>query len=426
MKRRSTIVCVSLAAACIASGAARASGFQILEQNASGLGNAYAGQAAAAENASTIFYNPAGMTFLPGRQVSGVVNVIGPTAKFSDNGGSRSPTGAPLPAAGDNGGNAGDWIPTGDLYASWQLSPKWWAGVGVTSPFGLETEYDSGFVGRYQSRRAQFKTIDLNPSIAYRMNDAVSVGAGLSYQHADFSVDRSYFAGAELPEAVRLGNTAWGWNAGVLITMSPQTRIGLSYRSTIDHDLTGMVKITGVGAASAIASARLPDTLSWAFSHQVNDRWQLLGDITYTHWGTTHNIPLVLTSTGIGASPPGTIADTLDLNFRNTYRVGVGANYKWSQAFTLKLGTAYDQTPVPDATHRTVFLPDGDRYWLSAGGSYRLSKATVLDFGYAHLFVPGADTLRNKGVGAVGAQGIVSGSYKSSVDIVSVQFTYRF
>ena len=424
MKR--TIIAMSLAAVGGLSTQAAGSGFQVIEQNASGLGNAYAGQAAAAENASTIFYNPAGMTRLPGRQVSAAIHAIGPSAKFNDNGGSRSPANVPAPNGGTNGGDAGGWIPTGNLYASWQLSPQLWAGLGVSAPFGLKTEYDNTFIGRFQSRVAEVKTYDFNPSVAYKVSDAVALGAGVSYQRGEISLDRSFFAGATLPESVNLSGDAWGWNIGAIFTLSPQTRLGASYRSAINHNLTGSVNVTGLGTAGGKVEVKLPDTLSLALSHQLNDRWQVLGDVTYTRWSSIKTIPLVLTSTGLGASPAGTVADNLDFNFRDTFRVGVGANYQWSDNFTLKVGTAYDQTPVQDAAHRTAFLQDNDRWWLALGGKYRLSKTTTIDAGYAHLFVANGDTLRNKGIGAAGAQGIVSGSYKFSVDIFSVQLTWAF
>jgi long-chain fatty acid transport protein len=415
--------------ACFAAGAtqgAAASGFQLIEQNASGLGNAYAGQAAAAENASIVFFNPAGMTMLPGRQVSGVLHLIGPSVKFNDNGGTRSPANASLPAAGTNGGDAGGWIPTGNAYASWQLSPQLWTGLGISAPFGLKTDYDASFAGRFQSRLAEFKTLDVNPSIAYKVNDALSLGGGVSHQHGEITLNRSFFAGTELPQSVKLADSAWGWNIGAMVNLTPKTRLGLAYRSSISYDLSGTVSVTGVGAAGAKASVKLPDTFTAALSHQVDARWQVLGDVTYTRWSQIKNVSLVLTSAGLGASPAGTAADTLDFEFRDTYRIGVGANYKWTPDFMLKMGVAYDRSPVPSATHRTVFLPDSDRYWLSLGGKYRMSKATTLDAGYAHIFMADADTFRNKRAGAAGAQGIVSGSYRSSVDILSVQLTYAF
>jgi long-chain fatty acid transport protein len=428
MKHSRTFLSFAVASALATlAGGAQAAGFALTEQNASGLGNAYAGQAAAAENASTIFYNPAGMTLLPGKQISGAIHLIGPSAKFSDNGGSRSPAGVPAPAGGTNGGDAGGWTPTGNAYLSWQLTPQWWAGVGVSVPFGLKTEYDPTFIGRYQSQMAELKTYDINPSIAYKVSDSLSIGGGVSYQHADITLNRSFFAGPiSPPENVSLDDSAWGWNLGAMFTMSPQTRIGVSYRSTLKYDLDGRVNITGIGSASASATLRMPDTYSVALSHQLNDKWQLLGDVTLTRWSTIKNVPLVLTSAGLGAFPAGTTADTLDFQFRDAWRIGLGANYKWNQNLTLKLGTAYDQTPVPDSLHRTAFLPDSDRYWLAIGAKYQLSKQAALDVGYAHLFVSDGDTLRNKGVGAAGAQGIVSGSYKNEVNIVSAQFSYSF
>ena len=235
------IICLSvLAALGAAAGNAAASGFALIEQNASGLGNAYAGQAAAAENASTIYFNPSGMTLLPGRQVSGAINVIRPDAEFTDNGGSRSPSGAiPL---GNNGGDAGGWnyIPNG--YLSWQLTPRLWAGVGVTVPFGLKTTYDPNFIGRFQSQKSQFQTIDVNPSVAFRFNDWLSVGGGFSYQYSRLTLDRSFsVVAAGRAQTVSLHDGAWGWNIGAMLNAGKDTRIGLTYRSAVNYDLAGGV-----------------------------------------------------------------------------------------------------------------------------------------------------------------------------------------
>ncbi len=405
---------------------AGASGFALIEQNASGLGNAYAGQAAAAENASTIYFNPAGMTLLNGRQVSATISAIRPNTEFTDNGGSRSPFAATLPL-GNNGGDAGGWnyVPNG--YLSWQLTPRLWAGVGVTVPFGLKTTYDPNFIGRFQSQKAQLMTTDVNPSVAFKVNDWMSVGGGVSYQYARLGLDRSFsVVAASRAQTVSLHDGAWGWNIGAMFNPGKDTRVGVTYRSSMNYDLAGGVTVSGVGTATALASLSLPDSASVAVSHQLNDKWQLLGDVTWTRWSRIQNVALILTS-ALGATPSGTVSDTLDLQFKDAYRVGVGANYRWTDNFMLKLGVAYDKSPVPDAAHRTVFLPDSDRTWLSFGGKHQLTKAGVLDVGYSRLFIKDADTLRNKGVGAVaGLQGIVSGSYKAHVDIVSVQYTHSF
>ena len=423
-------LCVTAALAGWSAGAL-ASGFALIEQNASGMGNAYAGQAAAAENASTIFFNPAGMTRLPGKQVSAGVSAIRPVAEFTNDGGSRSPS--PALPVGNNGGDAGDWnyIPSG--YFSWQLSPKFWAGVGLTVPFGLGTDYDPNFIGRFQSQKVKLVTYDLNPSVAYQINDVVSVGAGVSYQRAKLNIDRSFsLVAASVAQSISLDDSAWGWNLGAMFNLGPQTRAGLAYRSAMKYDLTGGVTLQNVGNATAKASLSLPDSASAAISHQLTNKWQLLGYLTWTRWSKIQNVPLVLTS-ALGASPAGTVGDTLDLQFKDAYRIGLGANFHWTDNFMLKLGVSYDKTPVPDALHRFAFLPDNNRTALAFGAKHQLSKAGTLDVGYTHLFLSDGGALRSKGtvppipalLGA-GAQGIVSGSYAVHVNMVSVQYTHAF
>lgn len=404
-----------------------AAGFALIEQNASGMGNAYAGQAAAAENPSTIFFNPAGMTMLPGKQASGNLSIIRPKVEFTDNGGSRSPFPAALPL-GNNGGDAGNWnyIPAG--YFSWQLTPDLWTGVGVTVPFGLGTSYDPAWIGRFQSQRTKLLTYDINPSVAYKINDTVSIGGGLSAQRLKISLDRSFsLVAAATPQTVTLADNAWGWNLGAMFNLGPQTRLGLAYRSALNYDLTGATTVAAVGNATIKATLSLPDNFSAAISHQLTDKWQLLGDVTWTRWSKIQNVPLILTSTSaLGAA--GTVGDNLDLLFKDGYRVGIGANYRWTDNFMLKLGIAYDKTPVPDDLHRFAFLPDNNRTALAFGAKHQLSKAGTLDVGYQHLFLSDSGALRNKvsGVAAAGTQGIVSGSYAVSPNMVSLQYTHAF
>ena len=426
MKRAARAVALAAGGmSCVAYG----SGFQLMEQNASGLGNAYAGQAAAAEDASTIFFNPAGMTRLPGRQLSGALHAIRPTTKFSDSGASRSPLGLPLGLGGTNGGDAGDWAFVPNAYFSWQIAPSWWVGVGATAPFGLKTEYDADFIGRFQSQRSEIKTIDINPSVAFKVNDAFAIGAGVSYQKGEVKIDRSAFVGTEARAQLRLDDSAWGFNVGVLASLGKDTRIGLAYRSSLEYDLTGTSVVTGIPLAGPAVNGvatpiKLPDTLSWAIAHQVSPRWEVLGDITYTRWSKIKSVPLIATTSSV-LRAQGQTLDTFNLQFKDTYRVGIGLNYRWREDFIWKFGVAYDETPVPDA-FRTTFLPDQDRTWLAVGGKYRISKQSALDFGYAHLFVKDASINQQRGVGVLGAQGNVVGNYEADVNIVSVQFTYSF
>ena len=411
-------------------GDAAASGFQLMEQNASGLGNAYAGQAAAAENASTIFYNPAGMTQLPGRQVSFAASGIGTSIQFTDSGQSRSPIPGLIPL-GDDGGDAGDWslLPAG--YALWQLNPCVWLGLGVTAPFGLKTDYDSTFIGRFQSQTAELRTYDINPSIAWKVNDTVSLGAGISYQHAKFTLDRSAVTAFVPPATVFTGATHldasdsnWGWNIGAMFNLGPGTRIGLSYRSSISYDLGGSAATSGVPLAGTVAvpvtaSIRFPDTYSIGFAHSFSEQWELLGDFTYTRWSTVKAVPIVTTAPS-AFGPAGATLDTFNFQFDDSFRVGLGVNDKISNDLTLKAGIAYDETPV-DGQFRLVALPDNNRTWLAVGGKYALSKSATLDFGYAHLFVKDASINQ-----ARPQQGTVAGTYSSHVDIVSAQLSFAF
>jgi long-chain fatty acid transport protein len=425
---RRTALAVSLAAGSI-SGAAYGSGFQLMEQNASGLGNAYAGQAAAAENASTVFFNPAGMTRVPGRQAALALNAIGPSAEFSNSGGSSAPVG--LPSPGGNGGDAGGWAAVPNAYITWQLSQQLWFGLGLSVPFGLKTEYDQGWVGRFQSQKSEIRTVDINPSLAFKVNDVLSLGAGISYQRAQVKVDRSAILAppVESQAHIDIDDSQWGFNLGVLVNLSPSTRIGLTYRSAMDYELTGSIRfsnvpVLGTATNGVRANAELPDTISWAIAHAFNPRWEMLADITYTRWSKIKAVPLVTTSSSLVA-PAGVTLDTFNFQFKDTYRVGIGANYKWSDAFTLKVGAAYDKSPVEDR-FRLTFLPDSDRTWLAIGAQYRMSKQATLDLGYAHLFVKDGSINQQRGVAALPLQGNVIGSYDNHVNLVSAQFSYSF
>jgi long-chain fatty acid transport protein len=431
MARKLVPLAVGTALAALAGGAS-SSGFQLMEQNASGLGNAYAGQAAAAEDASTVFWNPAGLTRLPGKQVVGALNLVKPSSEFNDSGASRSPLGQPLGPGGGSGGDAGDLAAIPNLYASWQLSPQLWLGLGVTVPFGLKTEYDPGWIGRFQGQLAEIKTVDINPSIAYKINDTVSIGVGVSYQTAEATVNRSVLLTGPVEgfTSTKIDDDAFGYNLGVMFNLSPSTRIGLSYRSSMDYKLAGTLGFTGVPVVGTASNnvqmdAELPDTWSVAFAHQLNPQWEILGDVTFTQWSKIKSLPLVTTSASPVIPASGVTADTFNFQFKDTYRVGVGANYKWHSDFMWKFGVAYDKSPVEDE-FRTVTLPDNDRTWLAFGGKYRMSKQATLDFGYAHLFIKDAPINQLRGVGVPPFQGNVVGTYEADVNILSAQISYSF
>ncbi len=429
----------------LSSGYASAAGFQLLEQNVSGLGNAYAGSAAVAENASTIFFNPAGMTQLKDREFSAGVAAIGPSFKFSDNGSSVG--GATGFGNAGNGGDAGSWAAVPNAYMSWALNKDLYVGVGLSAPFGLKTEYSSPWIGSAQSNSFSVETMNINPSIAYRVSDTVSLGAGVSWQHIDAKYKR--LAGAvdipvpsipiTFPQALTTVSTvtatlkgdAWGWNVGGLFTASPATKVGVSYRSTVTQDVTGDIAVTGasasplaptfysLGTSGAKASLKLPDMAILSATHQLNDKWQLLGDVSWTGWSSVPKLDLVRTS-GV---QNGAIAQTLDTDFRDTWRVAVGGTYQYRQDLKLKFGLAYDQTPVKGEATRMVSLPDSDRTQISTGAQWALSGGSTLDLGLAYLMFADASINNNQ---LLKARGLVKGNYTGSAWLLGLQYSVPF
>jgi len=323
---------------------AHASAFALIEQNASGLGNSYAGAAAAAEDASTIFYNPAGMSLLPqGMQISTGLALINFSAKFSDSG-STAPAG--IGSLGGNGGDAGGLSTVPNLYFAMDLAQNWKFGVGVSVPFGLKTEYDPTWMGRFQAIKSEIKTVNVNPSVSYKLDDKTSFGFGLNYQQIDAELSRAVVIGpgAETVADVKGKNSAWGFNVGAMFQPTPDTRLGVSYRSSIKYNVKGTVSIAAVPALNGDANLdiKMPDTFSIALNQRLDSKWTLLGDVTRTGWSKIQELRVV-TNNG---QPPSVTPE----NFKNTWRVGVGATYRYSDDWSIKMGAAYDQTPVNDTT----------------------------------------------------------------------------
>ncbi|HTH39160.1 MAG TPA: outer membrane protein transport protein [Rhodocyclaceae bacterium] len=428
MKKAISIKLIPALVATAFAGTASAAGFQLLEQNASGIGNAYAGSAAIADNASTIFFNPAGMTQLQDREYSVGLTAIQPSFKFKDEG--SSSTGF-LANAG-NGTDAGQLGLVPNAYLSWAYSPDLKFGIGAGAPFGLMTKYNNPWIGGAQSVSFDVKTYNINPSVAYRVNDTVSIGGGLNWQRLEAEYKRIAAVSSAALSATTLKLTlddeAWGWNVGALFKLSQETKLGLSYRSRIKYDATGKLDASGPAAAglaaagqlsNARASIELPDTFIASLTHQLNDRWELLGDISWTGWSSIPKIDIIRTS----GSQSGTVAQTLDTEFRDTWRVAVGGTYKYNDAWKIKLGVAYDQTPVKGDATRLVSLPDNDRIWLSVGGQWKASKNSTLDFGLAYLYLKDAKINNNQ---AAAGRAQIVGTYEDSGWILGAQYSANF
>jgi len=414
-----TRTALSLAVVGLSVGTAHSAGFQLLEQNASGLGNAYAGSAAIAENASTVHYNPAGMSFLPGVNVSAGFSLVRPSFKFTDNGNSRDPLAmGGRPPSGGNGGDAGGkFVPVPNGAITWQLNDRWHVGVHAGGPFGLATTYNDNWAGQYHSKHFAIKTYNINPSVSYRVNDMFSLGLGVNYQWIDAEytktqvVDRGAARGAK----VKMDGGAWGWNVGAMMQATPDTRIGISYRSKVRHKASGTTTVDDIGRFKANADVALPDTAIFSVMHNLNARWTLLGDVSWTGWSSIPELKI---------RNAGAQGDTLKLEFRDTWRVALGANYKLTEQWKLKGGVAFDQSPVHETRYRPTSLPDNNRWWLSAGVQYQYSPSTTIDVGYSHLILR-KTKIDNDGESLV-TKGRVAGDYKGNGNIIGVQLTSRF
>lgn len=382
---------------------ASASGFALIEQNVSGLGNAFAGQAASAQDASTVFFNPAGMLRIEGSQVVMAGHTVQTSSKLTNNGSTLGVLGS----GGDAGGIS--FLPNFYYVGDLGSGLKW--GVGVSAPFGLKTEYNTPWAGQTQGVLSELKTINVNPSLAWLVNDKISVGVGINYQRAEATLSSSISAPAVNVLKLNADDDAWGYNLGVLFKLDNYSRLGVAYRSSLKYKLTG--KASGPINGPIAAKLNTPDSASISLFNRLGEHWDLLTDLTWTGWSNYDKLTVT-----------GTVNTTVPENWNDTLRFSVGANYRASDdksnKWLWRAGLAYDQAGTPDAERRTVRLPDTDRIWLALGGQYKLSDKGLIDFGFAHLFMNDAS------INHVEGPIRVKGTYASHVNIVSAQYTHNF
>lgn len=456
---------IALAVASGLSVQAQAAGFALIENSASGMGNAFAGGSAIAEDASTVYFNPAGMTRLSGTQMSVAGHFISTAADYTDTGSTINPGlgGGSLPGSNDEGGTSA-LVP--NFYYVTELGNDSFFGIGITVPFGLATEYDDSWVGRYTAVDSEVQTININPSFASKATDKLSVGFGLSIQYIEATLSNQLDSGAictsalaSNPASPTFGNVAasvaacagapnnmvigdaavdssqslsgddWsiGWNFGVLYDLDEKSRLGVAYRSSVKQDLEGDVDFTRSAELDAFLGAtplfvdtgitagiELPETLSVSYYRDVSDKLALMADITWTRWSNFDELSINFDNT----QPTSTIPE----NWDDSYRFALGINYRQDSTLIYRAGIAYDQTPIPSAEDRTPRIPGDNRTWLSFGLGYNFSTDMSMDIGYSHLFV--SDTDINNTDASFGHT--VTGTYDASVDILSAQLNFKF
>lgn len=439
-------------------GNAAASGFALMEQSVSGLGQAFAGAGAAGEDATTIWFNPAGMTKLPGRQLAAGGHYISVGAQFTNNGSANNAlVGGGAINGGNDDGGVNAVIP--NIYYSKQLNNEAWFGLAVNSPFGLSTKYDPTWVGRYHAIESSLMTINVQPTFAYKFTDRLSGGIGLNIIYADATItnaiDQSSVclgieaasplvpagtcagAGLNVPNGadgfIKLegSDIGYGLNIGAQFEPSKSTRIGLSARSEIDLNVKGDADFDGINATlpaisgnaftdtGAQSSVVLPASLSLSVSHDVSRDLTLLADWTYTGWSAFDEFRFTFDN---AAQSDGVTTE----DWRDSNRYSIGLNYRSSDSLTYRMGVAYDETPVPSPERRTARIPDSDRTWLSFGVSYTYSKELTFDIGYTHLFVDDVRINNTLESAVTTANSTLTGTYEGDVDLLSAQVRWNF
>lgn len=413
----------------LSSQAVYASGFALIEQSASGQGLSYAGAAANAEDASVMWFNPAGLTQIEGNQAIAGIHFIAPKTAFSDNGSTITVPGPTVIATpGNDNGATNAVVP--NLY--WKGNVGDYAvGLGINAPFGSKIEYEDTWAGRYQGTKTQLTTINLNANIARKINDYLSVGAGVNAQYVHLimaqKINQAIVVQPDGNAEIDADSIAYGYNLGLMAKLSDKTDLGLAYRSEVTHNAKGTVNYSGVHAAimaggslvdgsTVRSSVSLPASASVSLSHQANDKLTVLADVTWTGWKAYDELVVTFDS---GAS-----SSESDQDFGDSRRYSLGAIYDLNSQWTLRTGVALDKTPVPNDTARSVRTPDNDRTWLSFGANYKLNNSMSVDMGYTHI--SSATTGINKTVTTGTGTTNVVGSYELAVDILSAQLVWNY
>lgn len=426
-------------------GTAVASGFQNREQSAKALSNAMAGATAGAEDASYMAYNPAAIGRLPGNQITGHLSYIDPEIRLK-HAQASTVLGTPIQGSVDDG-DVNAFVPA--LAAKWRLNDQIDLGLGVYSFWGLKTDYNRGWIGRYHAVDTSLTTIAINPVLAFKPTPRLSLGGGLIAQYADARLTNAIdfgtigasqgFPGANPGHQdgfARLTGNDWGFgfNLGALYELTPSTRIGIAYRSKVEHSLKGNAHFTQdqAGIANALSTAfggafedtkgkadlTTPAMASLGVWHQVNDRLALMAEVQWTNWSEFDHLVVKFND-----NTPDSVTDQ---GWENTWFGSIGASYRLTDRWLLRTGFAYDQTPVPDPRHRTPRIPDSDRKWLTLGATY--SPLTNFDItgSWVHVFLNDAKSNLKAGDEGNSTRGNLSGTYELSANVFSVQATWRF
>ena len=397
---------------------AQAAGFFLQEGSSSSAGASNAGAAAMPRDASIIFHNPSAMTYLDGAQVNGAVHFLYTHAELED----QASTVGTFPAAavglGDDGGNPGGLQPLPNLYgaAPIGMNGNLWAGIGVTTPFGLGPEYDEDFFGSFLVTQAELQVIDITPSLSYRVNDYLSVGISGIIQSSDLNYQ--FFSALNEISRITADDVAYGYKLSATLTPTDKITVGAQYRSRTNLDFEGDIDggaSLGVPAAGADASGtlNLPDMANLAVAYDWNDKWTIMGGLDWYGWGVTDTAFIDVT----GPTP------TLPVTFayENTLNFNIGAEYRHSDKWTFRGGYQFDETPTT-AEGRSALNPDGDRHWFSGGATQTLNEKWSIDYAATYIDIEDGNINRDIAPGT----SVVGQATDSYALIGTIGVNYKF
>jgi long-chain fatty acid transport protein len=381
MKFTKTLIAASLA---FVSADSFAAAFQLAEQNASGLGRAYAGEAAVADDASVVARNPALMSLFKEKQISVVGIAVIPDVSLK---GESAPEGIPASALDDDSIAPSAFVPAG--YFTMPVNDKVAVGFGAFSNFGLATEFDEDYAAGSLGGETEIVTVNMNVSASYKVNEQFSVGLGLNAVYADAKIIRHVGANPyQIPaqtQAVHLegDDYGYGWNIGAMYQLDENSRFGFNYRSetdiTFEGEFSSQLPVPmGTGGASIPGSVEvtLPAIAEFSGSHQLDKKMGLHYSVMWTGWSSFDKL-----EADIGAQDP---AFSKEENFSNAMRYSIGGDYQLNEALLLRAGIAYDESPA-DKDHMSISIPDTDRFWFSLGANYALSEQSNIDLGASVL-----------------------------------------
>ncbi|RRV16029.1 OmpP1/FadL family transporter [Pseudomonas saudiphocaensis] len=415
---------------------ALAAGFALNEQSISGMGTSFAGRSSSADDATTLFGNPAGMARLKREEVSFGVAAIHAKTDIKNASGSFSAGGGAITGT-TTGSNDGDMVPFTAVPMGYYVKPiddKWAVGVGFYVPFGLATDYESGYQGRYFGDYSEVVVMTVQPTISYRFNDKLSIGFGPTINHIEGELQSASPGGLVGDGRVKVtgDDTALGFNAGLLYEFTPHTRAGITYHSKVKYKLEGDTKLSGPGfdqyAASGKYDASLdldtPESIDVSITHELNDQWTLYAGAMWTRWSRFEAI--IIENEGIPLGLQGNLAPIIEeQDWHDTWSYAIGAAYKLNRQWTLRTGLAFDQSPANN-THRSPRIPSGDRTAVSLGLAWNPTDDVTLDLAYSYLWEESVTVERNKSFSGGALEQNYSATYENSAHGFGAALSYRF